>query len=379
MAQAQQASEIPNRYLGALSVYLAQEEKFRMANPMVGYNDPNVLDHQRMTYENILARFRKEKKLNEGEKKTRSYIRHDLRRIKAKLKPNLLKRFLYNPWVNRQFNRLLGRQKNFGLYDGMVGLYHKTNAVDANIATLSQELKEIGVKDQLDTKLKEWLQLGMNEFAFHVFDIKMPNTDFLVHVKRIPDTSAYSVEKVKVSVFNNPQEVRGTDPPSQSMIFDMDSKARFNTADMEILTTGEPLYRNIGGQDAFVLRSDESPIGFKKIDFDVRDNLKVFPIVGLHDASSMDELFQHLVQGKSSVVYLSGPGGDAEPVTLKLRYDKEEGQMRIHAIDASGMELSHNSPNDELSAAKKVAHRIKVATQTVKNKPTISRSFARAH
>jgi hypothetical protein len=379
MAQAQQVTNNYNRYLEPFSIYLAQEEKFRKTNPMVSYSDPNLLDHQRMTYENILDRFKKDRNLTEGEKRLRSYIRHGLRRVKAKLKPNLLNRILYNPWINKQFNRLLGRQENFGVYDGMVSLYHRTNAVDANTASLSKELKGIGVKDQLESTLKEWLRQGFKEFAFHVYDFNMPNTDFRVHVKRIPDTSAYTIEKVVTSVYHKPEEVRGSNPSSQSMTFDMDSKARFDTADMATLTMGEPLYRNMGGQDVFVLRSEDAGIGFKKFDFDVRDNLKALPIVGLHDAANMNELIQHLVQNKSSVVYLSGPEGNAEPATLKLMYDKENDRMKIQATDARGIELSHNSPTDELSAAKKVAQKIKAATQKVNKKPTISRSFARVH
>jgi hypothetical protein len=373
-----------NVVLKAYDHYLEEEFKFRSANRFVKYNDPAVLEHQQMTIENILERYKNNRHLNYGEKHAKNYLRHELKRIKAKLKPNLYKRLRYAAIVDKPLRFLQKKYYSDRAFNDMSANYLTSNAVDTNTAAIHAELADMGIKIQKETSLAGFLQHGPKEFAFHVYDLQNANVDYLVHVKRVPDTSAYTIDNVKVSVFNNPQEVRQHDvQPIQTMTFDRSSQVKFDAADMETLTKGQPLYKNIAGQEVFMLKNPDTTTEVRKIPFNLNDSINALPIVDYRDVSNKSELATQLAQGKSSQVYLSTPNGGVDTATLTLVHDKITDQMRLVAMDQNGKELPARGQNqqqttvqtqsqaEQLSTARKMASQIKQATQSARQRPMI--------
>lgn len=392
MAQQRQPAIDPNRnvVLKAYEHYLFEEFKFRSANRLARYSDPMVLENQKMTIENILNTYKRNRLLNYGEKEMKNHLRHELKKIKAKLKPNIFNRIRYAGVVDKPLRYLQKRYYSDRSYQDMSAQYLVSNAVDTNTVAIHSELKSMGINIQKETSLAGFLNHGPKEFAFHVYDIQNPTVDYLVHVKRIPDTSAYTIDNVKVSVFNHPEDVRQPDgQPIQTMTFNRSSEVKFDMAEMEALTKGKALYTKIGGQDTFVEKSPGSEQGIRQIPFNIHESLDALAIAGYHDVSSRDELIRQLTQGGSSQVYLPTAGNTPQIVTLQLVHDENIRQIRLvatnqqsHEIDVPGQSPNHStkltaSQSEQLSTARSMVHQMKRATQSRRQRPSIRHVRAR--
>src|SRR6185437_2325036 len=103
----------PNRVLNAILLHTEQSVQFRVNNPMTAKNDPLLLQKQVNHYKAVLDRYRKFRGLTSEERKTRRFLRHEVRRLTAAAYPKIATRLLYNKVINAGLNWLLGRYANY--------------------------------------------------------------------------------------------------------------------------------------------------------------------------------------------------------------------------------------------------------------------------
>jgi hypothetical protein len=331
-----------NRILDLLLYFTELESQHRVNNLAAKVNSPAALELREKFLVNAIDAFRKTRdlKLTPAERETRTYLRHELRRTRALQKPTLLKRIIFNRWVNRRINNLIGRKGIFRQHDKMVEAFETKTALSVNAANLQDELRALGFRGQVEEPVKRMMAGNLKEFAFPHVDIHRPDTDFVFHVKKMPGSDAYFLEKFVASHRQTKQEVLRGQPAMPPLVVSLKNDVVFNADEARILAAGQAVNKNPLGTTVWYVTENQFG-GIKEIDYDLAGQLGRLPIKEMQTAESAS-LVKSVAQGKAIAVTLLLSGDESAKATIQLRVDNQKNPY-LHITSADGQVIDTNT------------------------------------
>jgi hypothetical protein len=293
-----------NRVLSAILLHTEQSVEFRINNPMTARNDASLLQKELNHYKVVLDRYQNFRGLTADERRTRQFLRHEVRRLTAAVYPTLAKRFLYSKVINSGLNWLLGRYRNFTRHHKQLISARQYVATDLNFANISQVMRAHGFDQSLERPLKSHMSHGLSQFTLSYYDIKSPDTTFFLNFKRVPDTDAYYLEGFEVR--NRPDwktTIKTNAPPKVIAVSLLDEYA-LNAAQASRLAAGRPVETEINGKLTWLTYDAYSPTGIKRGYLDLNRLLDEYPIKEMTQESSRTALVSSLRQGGDPQVTL---------------------------------------------------------------------------
>ena len=331
-----------NRILDLLLYFTELESQQRVNNLAAKKDGPASLELREKFLVNAIEAFKKTRDLNltPAERETRSYLRHELRRTRALQQPTPLKRIIFNRWVNRRLNNLMGRKGIFRNHDKMVEAFETKTALAVNAANLQNELRELGFRGQMEEPLKRMMAGNLKEFAFPHFDIHRPDTDFVFHVKKMPGSDAYFLEKFVASHRQTKQEVLKGQPPITPVVVSLKNDIVFTADEARVLAAGQAVNKDPLATKVWYVTENQLG-GVKKIDYDLAGQLGRLPIIEMQTAESAS-LVKSVAQGKVTTVTLRLPGEELAKATLQMRVDSHKTPY-LHFKAADGQVIDANT------------------------------------
>lgn len=364
----------PNRVKQAFIDFTEDEAKYRVENPAAKRDDPMTLEHYKKNYQAIIQAYRKVKGKTDDEKNTLRYIRHEVRRINAKLKPTLLKRILHNRVVNWAFNTLLGRQANYTQHKEKFELYEKWATLETNSKELQKQLSAKGFTVNLEQALQKRMSHNLPEFTLRYRDAEHNQTDYVLHFKKIPGTDAYYFKSFDTILRPTVESVLKNDPNSPKLSFSTTDEVKFTAQEAAALISNRPVKKELDdGVQKWYARDVLSPTGMRQLDFDVHSALKGYAIKEMKTPAARTALTNALESGRRREVTLQLPGGAEEKVMVGVSGNVKD----LNFYSQSGRYLNV----DDLMSASSKAVKVFQKTLAKKEEQTQGKTFKlqRAH
>ena len=362
-----------NRVLEAVLLHAEQEAEHRVNNPAAKRNDPQALDLQRKHYQNIIAAYRTTKGLTPAERKTLRFVRHALRKIIALQNPGSLNAILYNRIINWLVNSLLGRQQNYGSHNKILAAYEKSTALEVNAAVLQQSMKEAGFRNHLEGPLKKMLAHNLPEFSLRYFDIQKPDTDYVLHFKKLPGTDAYYFEKFDATHRPDLPSIIRNEPSPSTLTFSITDKIAFNADEARQLAADRPVEKHISGESAWVIKADNSTAGLKLVRFDLERALDDWPIKELQSDISRQALINDLNAGRERQITMYLPGDREQTLQVSLGPDPDRDNFQLVFRAKDGTLVDAHRLVEGQTAAHDLLNKMQEQYINLKNQPTVGR------
>jgi len=303
-------------------MHTEQEDAHRIKYPASRKNDPANLAKTLHHYRQIVQRYRKQKQLLPEEKATLRYVRHEVRRLNAKLNPSLGKSVLHNKVVNWVFNSLLRRQGNYTRHNREFNSVTKAAAVQYNVQKLDQQLIEKGFN--LDKEpLTRHLTHELNEFTIRHTEPKYPNMDFILQFKKFPDTDAYYFAGFDAAKRANLQEMLDNRIDHRRHSYSNSNKLDFTAQDATNIGHNRPVMKTNNGNDTWFIPDLAQPAGFRHGTLQVEKELAVWPIKEMQSAGAKDALIAGLQAGNVRDITVTLPDKTQEQWKVAVRADGE--------------------------------------------------------
>jgi len=299
---------------------------------MTAKNDPLLLQKQVNHCKAVLDRYRKFRGLTSEERKTRRFLRHEVRRLTAAAYPKIATRLLYNKVINAGLNWLLGRYANYTRHKKQLDSVQQYIATDLNYSNISQVMKEHGFDQSLERPLKSHMTHGLSEFTLSYYDIKTPDTTFFLNFKKVPDTDAYYFESFEAR--NRPDwktRVKSHAQPPVITVSLLDEYA-LDASQASRLAAGRPVEAEINGKLTWLTYDAYSPTGIKRAYVDLDRVLEQYPIKELHQEGSRATLINSLKQGNEPLVHLLVDAERQMPAHISLSSDLTDLNFRDGSI-----------------------------------------------
>ncbi|HLI94159.1 MAG TPA: hypothetical protein VKU83_11130 [Puia sp.] len=288
-----------DRVLDSLLMQAEQEAIQRTRNPTLRRDDPYLLGLRQAQYESIIDGYRNRDDLTRDEKRGLTYVRTQLRRINARLHPNLLSRIRYLRPVNWVFNWIRGRAALIEGYNNQLQDQDRRTIQEQNVQRLSEEMKKAGFKVIPEAALKRAIAQDRPYFNIPYAASDDAKTDYVLHFKKLPGTDAYYLDNFDAATKPTPQEVlRGN--PIVRQNFSLIDDYSLSAHEAASVIRQIPVARNIDGQDRWLITD---PLGERRwVEFDLQAALNKLPIKELRDPARMQALVTALHAGSSREV-----------------------------------------------------------------------------
>jgi len=283
-----------DRVLDALLMQAEQEATQRTRNPALRRDDPYLLGLRQAQYQSILDGYRHRDDLTREEKRGLIYVRTQLRRLNARLRPNLLNRIRYLRPVNWIFNWVRGRAALVEGYNTHLQEEDRRTVQQQNAQRLSEEMKKAGFKVSLDAPLKRAIAQDRPYFNLPYAASDDAKTDYVLHFRKLPGTDAYYLDNFDASTKPTPQEVlRGN--PIIRQNFSLIDGYSLSAQEAASIIRQIPVARNIDGQEKWLITDS---VGERRwVDFDLKEALNRFPIRELKEPPRLQALLSALQSG----------------------------------------------------------------------------------
>lgn len=324
-----------NRPMDAVLFYAEQEAAHRVQNPLSRRADPDVMDHLKKQYESILTRYAKTRELTPAERKTRSYIRHEVRRFRAKLQPTIARSIIHFRPVNWLLNSLLGRQENLREHDRLVSTIDKNTSTAYNIEQLHGQMAKVGFTGQIETALKRMIDLDVPSFSVRHIQPSVSDASFLLHFEKIPGRDVYYLKSFDAMPRHSFQSAITDDQNSPKINFPLNKSLSFSPAEAGNLTNGRPVQKELNGNPVWYMRDASGVPSLQQRPFDLDQALTDLKINGPINPSERTKLLRTLGSGGAAAVTLTARNGQVETYRIKVGYNAD----RLIFMDADGRYL----------------------------------------
>ena len=354
-----------------MHIYLLflEREQTRLVNNMaLEKNNPETLEMRAKVLENIIKPYKSEFDrvgLNKWELSSLTFMRHELRRIKALQKPSFLNRLRYNREVNGFANYIRGRFRGVNFGEIITSDFEKEVATNVNVANLKEEVKGLGFKGFLDEPLTKMVDHKMPEFPLAYYDVTRSDTDYILHFKNKPGTDAYYLEKYEAFNRQDRQKaIKDYQPPAPVTVY-LSDKFVLSADEARTVAAGQPLSKKIDDQNYFLV--PDGRFGVKSVQFDVEKALDSYPIAEMQPNKIRGSLISDIAKGKVRAVTVTLADGKTEILNLVMRYDDGAKNYTLQFRTKEGLDVDPKTIGKEISQAQKVYQRI-MAARTQKGK-----------
>lgn len=350
-----------NKLQDFLLFHAEEEASHRVMNPLSKKDDPNTLEHLKKQYENLLLAVRKDKKLNPEEKKTRQYLRHEIRRINAKQHPNVLLSILFSRPVNWLWNTLLRRQQNFSRHRKILDASQKSTILEYNNVQLHRQMEGAGFKGRLDKSLQRSMSLNLPEFSLRHTQPDAPNAHYLLHFQKIPGTDAYYFKSYDVMMGRELSSVIANDPGVPKMNFPVVGGIPFDAKEAAHLANGQPVQKVVEGRKVWFTKDFHNPNGLQQRSFNLDRAIREWDIKEMKHPEERKKLLATLRSGGTANVTLVMADGREEKMQVKVRWDAD----KLIFNNEYGQYVDPYSLQWQNSRAKEIRNTLQEHTQTL--------------
>lgn len=275
-----------NRVLEAIKYYLQQEHALYANRDIIGpiaqKNDMLKLQY----YQQLLVTFKKD--LTKDEKAARIYLQTEVKRLKYQTDKTLPSLLLNNPvsrWLVLWLDEKLDQ---FKMIDDFVARFTKDAAIDSSIVLLNKQLQQAGFAKNMDPQLRKMMDMGIDKFHLHYFDLQNPETDYVLHFSKIQGTSNYrfhAFEAAAVPGWMNPNS------KADYIHFDLQQYPGLSASQAGTLLNGRAIAVDNSDQHWMVYDKTAVDDPLKIVSFDLTSALKDFPLPSMDDGER-----SHLIQ-----------------------------------------------------------------------------------
>ena len=263
-----------NRLLDALFVYTEQDVKFAINSPFSNKSDAAKLKLEFLR--DLLKTFNKG--LSKDEKRTRVFIRNEIRKTTIKAYPTFVN-YLLNGRLSRWLiNSVLSRQNIVVDFSKQLDVHIKATGVKENLQLLSVRLKQAGFSLNIDQHLEKMLMQGLPKFHVRYSDLQNPSTDFVLHFKRIEGTAGYIFDKFDASLRPNWEQTVNKTSNSNWKVFSQENEALFSARKATNLMSGRSVLVDPATNCWAVIDNTHKLTSFNYLQFDLNAELKKLPI-----------------------------------------------------------------------------------------------------
>jgi hypothetical protein len=309
--------------MDALLYYAEQEAAYKVQNPLTRKDDPAILQHLKGQYENILSAFRKTRGLSREERKTRAYLRHEVRRLRAKLQPTIFRSIVYARPVNWLLNTLLRRRANYRRHAQTVSAVGKSTLIEYNVAEIHQQMAKVGFTGQIESALKRLMNHNLPAFSVRHVQPDVPHTDFLLHFEKVPGRDVYHFKSFDALALPNIQSVLANNPAAPTMNFFLNQGISFSANEAGNLANGRPVQKEGHGQTVWYMQDHSGTPSLQQRPFDVEQALTELKLKGPGDPSERAKLVSTLRAGGVGNVTFKHKDGQLENYRVKVGFNAD--------------------------------------------------------
>ena len=178
-----------NKVVEALMDYHEQETRYMLGNPLAATGDRAAIAMQAQYYGSIYDNFKRH--ATGEEKKSLVFVKNEIKRLRAELQPNRLIKLWHRPIFSRVRYWLKGTLDLHRRHRNHLAAAERTMTQQHNVSLLAKAAKNQGFKQSLEGPFQRMVALNQPEFYLRHFEISQPDTDYVLHCKKIPGTEIY--------------------------------------------------------------------------------------------------------------------------------------------------------------------------------------------
>ncbi len=334
-----------NRVSDAIFLYAEEENKLKISNPRESNRDEYNIQLKLDYYQGIAKEYRKTK--NKVEKQSLLFVRHEIRRLKAKLNPALFNRIYYSDAAETIKSWLRSKNDPVNYYQNAIKKIDKELIQNHNLQYLSSELKKVGFNVEMEASLKRMINQNLPEFHLRYADLENRNAHYVVHFKKIPQTDLYYFEKFDAIARPSLDALLSGDVNCPRQTFHVHDNLKLNASEAERLVNGKAVYRRVNGKDVWLMKDDLSmghPL--KIIEFDLEGALLQLPIKEREDANKYQAVIAALKNGKTKEVTLT-----MNATELKYTLEAAPEKFSVTILDRDGQAIQMENQLSSQQAA----------------------------
>lgn len=309
-----------NWVLNALREYAEQEAQLKIAKPGGHANDLYAGQLKYQHYGHI------HKALKKGatpeERRSLRYIRHERAKLRAKLNPSLLRRIRYSPLVDSLISLLARNYILYQRHHKVLGREQSETIKAHNAANLQDALQKAGFNRSMEGPLQKMVALDLPEFHLLYNDpLHCKNTDFVLHVKKIPNSDIYYVERFDAIARPTLQSTLANDHSTVRQSFSLLDGITFSPIEAANLVNGRSVHRQMEGKENWLSldqakKDQQQGLLFNPQSFNLEKTLEKFPISQLTHPKQRNSLIQRLRNGSPAEITMR-INGQLEKFTIE--------------------------------------------------------------
>lgn len=178
-----------NRVVDALLDFQEQETRYMLGNPLAATGDREAVAMQAQYYNSIHQTYKRHATLEE--KKSLVFVRSEIKRLQASLGADRWIKLWHRPFISRIRHWLTGNGKLHRYHRHHLAAAQRTITQQHNVTALAKAAKAQGFKQSLEGPIQRMVALNQPEFYIRHFEVSQPDTDYVLHCKKIPGTDIY--------------------------------------------------------------------------------------------------------------------------------------------------------------------------------------------
>jgi hypothetical protein len=293
-----------NRVADAIFLYAEQEAQLYISNPLEGRYDLHAVDLKLQYLTSVYNTFRKNP--TPDEKHSLRYLRHEIAKMRTRLKPTTLNKVFYSRIANSIRNFMNGYNLIYAKHNKAIKKLQQDIIQAHNLHNLSASMKKAGFNIEVEGTLKKLIDHDLPVFHIRYADPHYLKADFVLHFKKIPQTDLYYFEKFEAISRPTLDSLLKNDPSCIRYTFSLQDQMRFSAGEACNLVNGKCVCKLADGKETWLLLDTAnlySQHSLKSIPFNLEKTLQKLPLK--LNSSQYQALLQTLKTGNGKEVNFS--------------------------------------------------------------------------
>jgi hypothetical protein len=282
----------PNRLLDAVKYYIqedisnySKQDRFLQFDPK---GDMLKIEY----YQQLLKAINKN--LTKEERKTRTYLKTEIRRLTFRNKPGVGNKLLNNR-VSRFISLwLLARQNGYSALNTHVKQFQKTVSLDQSLLKLGKQLQQMGFTQSIDHQLRKMMDLGIEKFHVKYTDLRHPDTEYVLHFAKDPGSNIYHFQHFEAAAL--PSWKQGRSAPAVYTQFDNRTEQQITATEAGNLVHGKAIAVHADKDTWLIIDRTNPHFPFQYVTFNLEEALKKLPLPPMNKVEN-DNLINALKTG----------------------------------------------------------------------------------
>lgn len=288
--------------LDALRDFAEQETRYKTQNPFAMRESTASLSLQLEYYQSILKAYGKSR--DKQDRNTLPYLKYQLKKIQAKLRPTLWNIIAYSPLVEAARLFLAGNYARFQWHEKTMANVSIVQMQSANLQSLQEALRAQGFSLSMEGPLQKMLQHDLDNFHLRYTEPRYANTDFVLHFAKIPGTDVYYFQKFDAESRPALRDVLNGHSSTSRRTVQVAGEQNLTAGQASALVNNRPVAVTADGAETW-LTNAHSP----RQSFDLEKMLSAYPIKELSNLVQKARLIESLKDGGRPDITLQLHGG----------------------------------------------------------------------